>query len=244
VVWFLTESRRGPDYLFATAAVLLLRALDYPMRLCLGYYAAPDAYDASTDHTPVRSSDLHFWPEVHLSDGHWLVVEPGPGYEVLRPAVPLAERLLAALIALVAWVGQHWIELAMLLAGLFAAWFWRRELLDDLAVRCWSWSPGRTWREQVRRAVAVLERRGRWAGKARQRRQTIFSWLRETLAKPSGDEDIDQLTQMAQWAAYAPDVAAPWPEVEVRGVCQRVLGGWTMKRWNDSISIPARGTRP
>ena len=80
VLWFLTESRRGPDYLFATAAALLLRSLDYPTRVCLGYYAAPDAYDPETAHMPVKASDLHFWPEVLLRDGQWLVVEPTPGY--------------------------------------------------------------------------------------------------------------------------------------------------------------------
>ena len=44
VLWFLLEWRRGPAYLFATAAALLLRALDYPTRVCLGYYAAPERF--------------------------------------------------------------------------------------------------------------------------------------------------------------------------------------------------------
>ena len=52
----------------------------------------PDAYDPETAHTPVRASDLHFWPELLLRDGQWLVVEPTPGYEVLGPALPLSER--------------------------------------------------------------------------------------------------------------------------------------------------------
>jgi protein-glutamine gamma-glutamyltransferase len=104
------------------------------------------------------------------------------------------------------------------------------------------WFPGRTWREQVRGAVAVLERRGRWAGKARPRRQTILSWLSGAWAKPSGDDaDLDRLTRMAEWAAYAPEIPPPWPEAEVLSVCRRVLGGWTLKRWRDSTPIPATG---
>jgi protein-glutamine gamma-glutamyltransferase len=242
VLWFLNESRRGPDYLFATAAALLLRTLDYPTRVCLGYYAAPDAYDPETAHTPVKATDLHFWPEVMLGDGHWLVIEPTPGYDVLGPNLPLSERLVNALVALAAWAWRHTLELALLLVALVAAWVWRRELIDALAVWLWAWFPGRTWREQVRGAVAVLERRGRWAGKARQRRQTILAWLRGTLAKPAQeDADLDRLTRIAEWAAYAPEEPPPWPETEVLDVCRRVLGDWTLKRWRDANPNPVMG---
>jgi protein-glutamine gamma-glutamyltransferase len=242
VVWFLTESRRGPDYLFATAAAMLLRSLNYPMRICLGYYAAPDAYDPETAHTPVKASDLHFWPEVRLQDGQWLVVEPTPGYGVLGPSLPLSERIVNALAVFAAWAWGHSIELAILLAALVVAWVCRRELIDTLAVRAWAWFPGRTWREQVRGAVAVLERRGRWAGKARPNQQTTRSWLRGALVEPSDDDaDLDRLSRMAEWAAYAPDEGPPWPETEVLAVCRRVVGGWTLKRWRDSTSIPAVG---
>jgi transglutaminase-like putative cysteine protease len=242
VLWFLTESRRGPDYLFATAAALILRSLDYPARVCLGYYAAPEAYDPETAHTPVRQTDLHFWPEVLLRDGQWLVVEPTPGYEVLGPTLPVSERILNALAAVAAWAWRHVVELAVLFAALVAAWVRRRELIDTLVVWMWKWFPGRTWREQVRGAVAVLERRGRWAGKPRPRRQTTHSWLREALSQASStDADLDRLTRMAEWAAYAPDARPPWPEAEVLAVCHRVLGGWTLRRWRNPTPISAMG---
>jgi hypothetical protein len=238
VLWFLAESRRGPDYLFATAAAMLLRALGYPTRVCLGYYAAPDAYDPETAHTPVTASDLHFWPEVRLHDGHWLVVEPTPGYDVLEPALPLSERILNALAAAAGWALRHAGELAALLLALAAAWSWWRELADALAVRLWAWFPGRAWREQVRGAVAVLERRGRWAGKTRPRRQTVPSWLRGALPAEAGG-DLDRLTRLAEWAAYAPEEPPPWPEDEVLAVCRRALGGWTLKRWRSPTLTPA-----
>lgn len=243
VLWFLTESRRGPDYLFATAAALLLRTLDYPTRVCLGYYAAPAAYDPETAHTPVKASVLHVWPEVLLRDGQWLAVEPTPGYEVLGPTLPLSERILAALSAGAAWAGRHGAELAALAAALVAAWVRRRELLDALAVRLWAWFPGRTWRDQVRRAVAVLERRGRWVGRPRPRRQTPPAWLCETLARPAGDADLDRFARMAEWSAYAPDAAPPWSEAEVRTVCRRALDGWPLKRWRDPTPTPVTGAR-
>jgi hypothetical protein len=242
VLWFLTESRRGPDYLFATAAAMLLRSLGYPARVCLGYYASPDAYAPETAHTPVKSSDLHFWPEVRLQDGHWLVVEPTPGYDVLGPSLPLSERIMNALAAVAAYAWRHAVELSVLLLALVAAWIFRRELIDALAVRLWVWFPGRTWREQVRGAVAILERRGRWADKPRPARQTTLSWLREALSRASStDTDVDRLTRMAEWAAYAPDAPPPWSADEVMAVCHRVLGGWTLRRWRKPNLISAIG---
>lgn len=242
VLWFLNESQRGPDYLFATAAAMLLRSLGYPARVCLGYYASPDAYDPETAHTPVKSTDLHFWPEVRLQDSHWLVVEPTPGYDVLGPSLPLTERLLIAFATVAAWVWSHVIELTGLFLSLVVVWGCRRELIDALAVRLWAWFPGRTWREQVRGAVAILERRGRWAGKARPPRQTVLSWLREAVPTPTdADEDLDRLTRMAEWAAYAPDALPPWSEAEVLAVCHRALGGWALRRWQDGSPISTMG---
>lgn len=241
VLWFLLESRRGPDYLFATAAALLLRSLDHSARVCLGYYAAPDAYDPETAHTPVRATDLHTWTEVRLQDGHWLVVEPTPGYEVLGPTLPLSERTLRALGGVAAWAGRHLAEIVLGLAVLLLAWVRRRELHDQMAHRLWRWWPGRTWREQIRRALRVLERRGRWANRPRGPQQTASSWLRSVPTNPTTDADFDRLTVMAEWAAYGPDVP-PWPEADVRAVCRRVLDGWPLRRWRDARPLqPATG---
>lgn len=236
VAWFLTESRRGPDYLFATAAALLLRSLDYQSRVCLGYYVSPEAYDPETAHTPVRATDLHTWPEVRLEDGHWVVVEPTPGYEVLAPKLPWVERTRRALVAVGVWVRLHAVEVAVTVVTLIVAWVRRRELLDAAAVRVWRWRPGRTWREQVRRAVRVLERRGRWAGRPRPARQTTRSWLRGV--QPGAADcgiDFDRLTRMAEWATYAPDLPPPWPEADVLALCRRVLDGWPLRRWRKAV---------
>lgn len=234
VLWFLTESRRGPDYLFATAAALMLRTLGYPTRVCLGYYAAPEAYDPQTAHTPVRQTDLHFWPEVLLGDGEWLVVEPTPGYEVLGPKLPLSARILSVLAVVAAWAWRHAAQLAVLFAGLVALWVHRRELLDAVAVRLWRWWPGRTWREQVHQTLVILERRGQWAGKRRPPWQTRPCWLRSIPAQaPGNGADLERLGYLAEWATYAPDASLPWPETEVLAICHRVLDAWTLRHWRD-----------
>jgi len=234
VMWFLNESRRGPDYLFASAFALMSRALDYPTRICMGYYASPDAYDPETGHTPVKANDLHFWPEVLLSDGHWMVLEPTPGYKVLGPKPPILEKILDAIAALFSFINSHAAQFAFLTIFVFISWLFRSELFDFLAYQIWAWFPGKTWREQVRGAVEVLERRGRLSGKARKCQQTIVCWLSESLLKSYGpDADIQQITLMAQWAAYAQESSPPWSQSEILNVCHRVLGSWTLKRWRD-----------
>ena len=97
VAEFLLRSRRGPDYLFASAAAVLLRSLGYPTRVVSGLYAAPGRYDPRTRHTPVTGDDVHFWAEVRLPDGLWVAVEPTPGYELMPPVRPWSERIARAL---------------------------------------------------------------------------------------------------------------------------------------------------
>jgi hypothetical protein len=230
--WFLLHARRGPDYQFATAAAVLLRILGYHTRLVSGFYVSPEHYDAATRHTPVVPEDLHFWAEVKRPAGDWLVVEATPGYEVLRPDVGLSERLWPALLAAGTWVCEHAVELTggMLLLG--CLWWWRRELADAAAVRLWRWFPGRTWRQCVRRALRLLEWRGRWAGQPRQASQTVPGWLRAALRRETfPPAEVDRLTAMAEWAAYAQDLEPPWVDDEVRGVCRRALDAWTLRRW-------------
>ncbi len=36
---------------------------------------------------------MHFWPEVLLPGGDWLVIEPTPGYELPEPNVLLSDRI-------------------------------------------------------------------------------------------------------------------------------------------------------
>lgn len=223
VLWFLTESRRGPDYLFATAAVLLLRALDYPARACLGYYASPSAYDPETGHTPVKEADLHFWPEVQLRDGHWLVLEPSPGYDVLPPKLPLWERARAALAA--AWdrVRANPLPWALALVVLVALGTLRRPLRDALAVARWRWLPAAAWQEQVRRAARILERRAARAGAPRPAGRTVSAWARAAL--PAG-EARDAFARLAERAAYSPASAEP---ADTRAVCLEALRAFTVR---------------
>lgn len=236
---FLLESQCGPDYQFASAAAVLLRVVGYRSRLVSGFYVHPDHFDPETKHTPVVKEDLHFWPEVMLPNGDWLVLEPTPGYEVSGPKYSLTEQIKIAAGILGAWALRNAVALIIGLMAVSFLWVRRREILDAIATRSWRWFPGRTWREQVDRLARLLERRGRWAGTPRASDQTVAAWLRTTLPEtlPNG-QDLGQLSQMTEWASYAPNVPPPWCDSEALAVCSRVLDFWTVRRWRN-VALPA-----
>jgi transglutaminase-like putative cysteine protease len=234
---FLLHTRRGPDYQFATAAAVLLRVLGYQTRLMSGFYVAPGRYDPRTRHTPVVREDLHFWAEVMLPCGDWLVVEPTPGYEVLGPNLAWSEQLWAAVVAVAHWSGRHAVGLSLGLIFVGVLWWFRREAADAAAAALWRWFPGRTWRQCVGRAVWLLQRRGRWVGRPRPTCQTVPAWLRSVFPQQTSAETaLGRLTALAEWAAYAADLEPPWGQAEVVGVCRHVLDAWTLRQWRTAAA--------
>jgi hypothetical protein len=228
VLWFLTESFRGPDYLFASATALLLRSLGYPCRVCLGYYAHPDAYDPQTDHTPVRACDLHFWPEILLRDGQWLVIEPTPGYQVLGPRRPWSQRLLQMLQDVTTWICSHpfLVSGGIIVAGLI---FWKRRQLWDVAlVSWWRCFPGRSWQIAVCRCLQLLERRCRWSGYGRAPQQTLSRWSVQLPGEAAAKEKLQLLINLGEQAMYAPQLPPPLPPPAIYALCQHTLQTWSL----------------
>ncbi len=153
VAEFLLRSGRGPDYLFASSAVVLLRSLGYPTRLVSGLYAAPSRYDPRTRHTPVTSDDVHFWAEVRLPGGRWVAVEPTPGYEVMPPVRTWAEQIARALLTVSNWAVGHAAGLLAAMAGLGVLVIRRRDVLDRLATLAFILVPVKSPRGCVMRAL-------------------------------------------------------------------------------------------
>ena len=223
VAHFLTE-RRGPDYLFASTATLMLRQLGYPCRLVLGYYAAPEAFDPITQHTPVRRSDLHFWPEVLLRDGRWLVLEPTPTYQVIQPRTPWRTRIRE-------WAKALGPKAAVLVLVLAVLWWRRRVWLDWLRTFWFRVSPGATWRHRVLHCLWLMERRGEYAGFARTPQQTLTSWSAALPPHARLDRDWNTLLHLGNWAAYSRGNAPPPLALdEIDAVCRRVIARWTLRR--------------
>jgi protein-glutamine gamma-glutamyltransferase len=250
VAEFLFESRRGPDYLFASSAVCMLRSLGYAARLVSGFHADPRRYDARADHTAVLPEDVHFWAEVTIGPDLWLPIEPTPGYSLLAPPRSPWEKLRLAAAAALRAIARH--PLASLAAALIALALLRlrariADLLDGLCARL-RWRRGD--REEVLATLALLERRCRRAGLARPPHVTPPGWLaavREQVAagRDTGDRDTADrpeearaFVRLADEALYAPSFRLP-EATDPRRIADRL---WP---WEELAAVSAaRGGLP
>jgi hypothetical protein len=230
---FLFDGQPGPDYMFASAGALMLRCLGYRTRLVSGFYAHPDRFDPETRHTPVTAEDVHFWPEVMLANGDWLVLEPTPGYETLRPAAGLLDRVLELASAVLRWCAARWVVIALGTVVVAILWAGRRVIADRLALLWWTYGPARTPAEMALGAVRLLERRARWGGQPRAGHLSPARWLRGRR-----DPTLDDVAAVAELAAYAP--ATRLDPSAVRPACARALKSWPLRRWRLTAKDPVR----
>ena len=134
---FLFESKRGPDYQFATAATLMLRSLGFSTRLVSGFYADPKRHDPRKQQTAVHSSDVHFWCEVYVGAETWVTLDPTPGYEVLSSPPGLLKRVTMLMLATAQRIMKHWVIASIILYTLSAAVVKRRMVADRCNLVLW-----------------------------------------------------------------------------------------------------------
>ena len=234
VAHFLLRSRRGPDYLFATSAAILLRSLDYPTRLISGFYAAPDRYDLRTRHTPVTRDDVHVWAEVRLPNGTWVAIEPTPGYYLMGPSLSWSDRAWAGVVSSWRWARSHATLLALTGVALAAmAWF-RRDVADALATLAWKSRAAIDPRRCTVEALRLVEKRSGWAGRPRPPGRTPRRWYATIAAlSDAPGADLGLLIRLAEWGLYAPTDAEPptlRPGDDPRAACRLAVGHWTLRR--------------
>jgi len=84
VDWFLFETQHGYCNYYASAEVILLRALGIPARMSVGF--SEGTFDRSTGVYKVIERNAHAWPEVFFPDYGWVEFEPtGSEPPLLRP---------------------------------------------------------------------------------------------------------------------------------------------------------------
>ena len=76
VEFFLFEHRRGFCQNFATAMITMLRSLDIPARLAVGF--APGDWNEDKGVWEVQAHHYHAWPEVYFPGFGWIDFEPTP----------------------------------------------------------------------------------------------------------------------------------------------------------------------
>jgi transglutaminase-like putative cysteine protease len=221
---FLFESKRGADFQFATAAVLMLRSLGFSTRLVSGFYADPERYDARRRHTAVHSSDVHFWCEVFLGGGTWATLDPTPGYEVLGPPPGFWKRIRIAMTELGRGMVRRWLLVSALLLTVAAMFRFRRYLIDFVDTALWRLAPAKTPRGRILQTVRLMDRRLRYAGVPRPAGVTLGRWLRQ---QPRVNPDSNVFTQfinLADWAAFGEKDHANSPDASSTETCCLHIG--------------------
>ncbi|WP_165219979.1 transglutaminase-like domain-containing protein [Aquisphaera insulae] len=229
VAEFLLRSRRGPDYLFASAAAVLIRSLGYPARVVSGLYADPARYDPRTRHTAVAREDVHFWVEVRLPDACWICVEPTPGYDLAAPVDTWSNRLATALARVRRWLAEHAIGLAVAAMVTVLTAIRRTRILDALATLAYTIRPGVDPRRRILGALRLVERRARWAGLMRPPGLTPARWYPRFATAGEPLDALDRLIHLAGWAVHAADgVPAQDPP---DSTCRDAIRAWTLDRF-------------
>jgi transglutaminase-like putative cysteine protease len=230
VGYFLLKSRRGPDYLFASSAAVLLRRLNYPSRLAGGFYVRPDDYRLLSGTTPVRARDVHYWTQVQTANGVWVNLEPTPGYEPARPAPSAGEQ--AARLAGTAWdiTRRCWPALLAVGAVAAAGFVFRRRLAERLATLWWRLRAAQPPDRLVPATWRLLDRRARAAGVGRRPGTTLTAWSAAVgAAAPALGRHLAELAEVADRLTHAPRSARPpgRPE-EVRALCRGAVRAGTV----------------
>ena len=227
---FLFETRRGPDYQFASTAVCMLRSLGYSTRLVSGFYANPVRYEARSHHTPVLAEDVHFWVEVCAGGNNWIPVEPTPGYQLLKPPLTIGEQAIATAFATWHWFVSNLAVIATVAAALIWLILQRRFVADRIATAVWKYWPATTDRAFVRQTLRLLDRRLHRMGFHRSAGTTPTRWLMQMVPDEKDSEGrlAREFKRLAEWAQFAPpEASVPLPQS--REICRQATLLWSWK---------------
>jgi hypothetical protein len=225
---FLTRDRKGPDYLFATTAALLLRELGCSTRLAVGYYAGPEHFDLWSRSTPIQSSQLHTWAEVLIA-GRWIPVEATPGYAVLGPHRTWLGTIQTFVRNLHAFFLRHPV---MMLGTAFSitVMIYSRSRLLDIACTIVCLVALRCQREGVLQWTRwLLERRLRLVGRPRPASSPLRGWLDGVFEKGMTDNATLQRFLRRFDAATYGEKTTPHPQEDAE-ICRAVIDQWTTHR--------------
>ncbi|MBN1940420.1 MAG: DUF3488 domain-containing protein [Candidatus Aminicenantes bacterium] len=92
---FLFESKAGNCEYFASAMCLLLRTLEIPTRLVVGFLGSE--WNEYGNFFDIRQSDSHAWVEVYLPDSGWTTFDPTPPDFSAKGPASLISRVWTAL---------------------------------------------------------------------------------------------------------------------------------------------------
>lgn len=216
---FLFRTRSGPEYLFATAAAVMMRSLGYATRLVSGFYARPERYDSRGRHTSVLGADAHVWCEVLIGSGTWITIEPSPGYVVPGRPPGTLQWLWSGIGHVLQVCRRSWQVCLTVSLTMAALILFRKELTAWLRTQLWQWFPERTPRGRMLQTVRLLDHRLQLAGIPRPQHLTLSRWLAQF---PELQSPIrHQFLNLAERAAFT-ETDGSLSDVRVRTLCLSV----------------------
>jgi transglutaminase-like putative cysteine protease len=233
VDYFLFELQEGYCDYYASAMVVMARAVGVPARLATGY--AQGSYDREAGHWVVTEENGHSWVEVYFEGTGWVEFEPTAGLpaltrpggeEVSSPVRPLPPRT------------RHWWQLVPW--GLVAVIAGMVGLLGVIA-RLWKPRPTPSTADRVRARFGQLQRWGRWLrqplrdgetpaeygqalGQALEHRGREARWPQARRAAEEAPEQIAALAQAFTETQYGPKPPAERVAWKVRELWHRLRG--------------------
>lgn len=246
---FLLRSRRGPDYLFASTAVVLLRGLGYRARMVGGFYARPEDRSFWTGRSAVHGDDVHYWAQARLGDGTWVDLEPTPGYDMPRAEVPWSEWAADLVHRASQWSLSFQESLVVLLAVFVAAFALRRRIADRLATFLWRTRLLGNANRAVLATWRLIERRARLVRRPRRPGTTLQTWAGQLLVhRPEAIAPLVELADLADWATHAPgglESRQRHNRADVRALCRSAASSCTMAQLRaPTMTSRARSARP
>jgi protein-glutamine gamma-glutamyltransferase len=248
VLTFLTKTRRGPDYLFASSAVLLLRSRGYPARLATGVYASPANFERTSRLTKVTPVDTHVWAEVCIEGCHWVTVEPSPGYASLQPRLTLSQSALAFTENLWLSIYHQPVTTAIIFAISAACiWYWRWLVVLGITL---VWRGGMLLRPQRSLPITLwlMDWRLRLARLSRPDWMTPRAWLNRVLGHRSPVQEYPLtkfLSECDRWLYGKADFSGSDRVREMRALCTDVISNF---RWQDlreiRLTFPLQALKP
>ena len=246
VAEFLLRSDRGPDYLFASSAAVLLRSLGYPTRVVSGLYAAPGRYDPRTRHTPVTGEDVHFWAEVRLPNGHLGRRRAHPRLRADAPGSPLVRTDCPGALrppgggreATPPGCWPPWSASGSWSSGAATCSIgWRRSRSASIS--------GHDPRRCVMRALKLIERRARWAGRPRPPGLTLARWYVPVARRSAGRAPGRPRRARPPGRLGDPRPRPVGParareRSDIQQTCRSAVRAWTLARFRHAIPSQLR----
>ena len=228
-------ARRGPDYMFASTAAVMLRMLGYPTRVVSGFYADPQDYDRQSRQTIVEDEDAHVWAEVCVDDRTWIPIEPTPGYEPPLTVLSWSQQLAKTTGVIFQWVQANLLLSTVLLGFGIGLIVFRRAVFDFASYAFWMAVSFGSSRRRILWTIRMLEWRSWMAGHSRPQSRTLRQWYEPMAgnAAPEAAESLRSLMTLADWALYRPTHPSEkqWPctDREIVQRCHCVGRLWTSR---------------